>query len=160
MYEDCKVGNPITSKDGRVRIYIKFPDGRQTVMSYPKYLMECFLNRKLDINETVDHIDCNPLNNDLSNLRILDRKEHAKIDVKRLKSQTVKCVFCGKEIELTPGQINDRRGCERKGKSGPFCSKSCSGKYGAMIQNNQIEKIDSDKIVMEYYTLKEKEDLQ
>jgi len=29
------------------------------------------------------------------------------------------------------------------GKAGPFCGKSCSGKYGELVQNGKIEPLES-----------------
>ena len=52
-------------------------------MSYPKYLMEIYLERYLEENKTIDHIDGNPLNNELSNLRVLNRQEHCSNDCAR-----------------------------------------------------------------------------
>ena len=69
-----KDGNSIyLCKDNRLRIYIK--ESHKTV-SYPKYLMEETLGRKLLANEEVHHKDRNPLNIELSNLEVRIRGEH------------------------------------------------------------------------------------
>jgi hypothetical protein len=43
-----------------------------------RYVMENFLNRKLDKNEIVHHIDMDKNNNSIKNLQLMDRKEHTK----------------------------------------------------------------------------------
>lgn len=43
-----------------------------------RYVMECFLGRKLNSNEIVHHKDGNKLNNDINNLELLTRAEHIK----------------------------------------------------------------------------------
>lgn len=43
-----------------------------------RYIMEQHLGRKLDKSEAVHHIDGNKKNNDLSNLELRDRGEHAR----------------------------------------------------------------------------------
>ena len=92
IYDNCKISGPNHSKrDNRLRISIQFPDGKKIAKSYPKYLMEVHLDRFLEEDETVDHIDGNPLNNDLSNLQILDRKTHSSLDVLRNKDVLVTC---------------------------------------------------------------------
>lgn len=59
--------------DGRIRAYIK---SMKCVVSYPKLLMAVHLGRDLDDDEEVHHIDENPLNNDLSNLRLCCRNRN------------------------------------------------------------------------------------
>lgn len=44
-----------------------------------RLVMEKFLNRKLNFNEIVHHIDGNKSNNEISNLQILTRSEHSKL---------------------------------------------------------------------------------
>lgn len=47
-------------------------------ISYAKVLMENQIGRMLEPNEIVVHIDSNPFNNDLSNLKIVTQQEHMK----------------------------------------------------------------------------------
>lgn len=138
-----KIYGPYKRKDGRLHICVEV-NGRKTSISYPKYLVEKHLGRKLLPNETVDHIDNNPLNNKLSNLRIFDRSEHASQDSKRLVEVKIKCIWCKKKMTLNSTQINNR---SRKDKevAGPFCSKHCSGQYGASVQKNKNNKLPKAK---------------
>jgi len=148
MYEDCKT-SVYYNRDGRYRIYIRFPNGTHKVMSYPKYLMEIELGRPLQHDETIDHIDCNPLNNTLSNLRVLLRSEHCRIDAPHLIPQTFRCPVCGKIFVRSGKQlsnlIRDRR---RKQKAGPFCSRHCSGihSHNKQIYSVVYQELPSTKI--------------
>lgn len=78
MYEDYKVFGPYFRKDGRQHIIV-VKDGVKSTISYPKFLVESYLGRKLSDQETIDHIDGNFLNNDFKNLRIVERKQHSKM---------------------------------------------------------------------------------
>lgn len=148
IYADViKTYGPYEGKDGRLRLILKLKNNKTKTISYPKYLMESYLNRYLTDDETVDHIDGNPLNNDIDNLRVLSRKEHCYNDVLRNKDVIVKCTFCGKEFIIKGNNI---RYHNRKDKhqSGYFCSRQCSGKYGKAIQTNEIshKKVESVNI--------------
>ena len=142
---------PYKGKDGRLRIILEFNDGSKKFKSYPKYLMEKHLDRYLTEDETVDHIDQNPLNNDISNLRILSRKEHCSNDAIRNKDVTVKCAYCGKEF-IIPGSKLHYKNRKDRHQSGYFCSRQCSGKYGAEIQNHKRSHQTVERIVPEKYT--------
>ena len=87
-------------------IIITKENGSKSTISYPKYLMECQLNRHLDKDEIVDHIDKNSFNNNLSNLRVLNRRKHTYIYVKRNKDVVTTCQYCGKE--LTPSESKSK----------------------------------------------------
>ncbi len=126
-----KIYGPYKRKsDGRWYLSIR-ENGKKTTKSYPKHLMEIHLGRKLAIDETVDHIDRNPDNNDLKNLRILSRAKHAAEDCKRVHSVKSHCKWCKKDIFVSARAM---RNCSRQGKAGPFCGKSCAGRYGVFVQ--------------------------
>lgn len=93
--------NIYTCKDGRMRVYLK--DINQ-VMSYPKFLMEQMLGRKLMPNEQVHHKDGNPTNNELDNLEIRLLGEHQKEHSTKYYDKTEICAWCGKEFIWTAKQ--------------------------------------------------------
>ncbi|WP_298752123.1 HNH endonuclease [uncultured Arcobacter sp.] len=154
-----KVYGVHTRKDGRQTILLnksymsKHDKGRNKTISYPKAIMEVHLNKKLDKNETVDHIDKNPLNNDISNLQVLTLSEHGKLDCKRRKPIFLLCDYCGKEFQATVNQIINRNTGR---KLASCCSRSCSGKYGKEIQMGVRQPIKRVKgLEKEYYCNKE-----
>ena len=154
VYENCKFYGPNSSnKDGRLRCVLVLPNGVRKTISYPKYLMEVHLDRYLEPNETVDHIDGNFLNNNLSNLQILDRKIHAYNDAIRNKDIIVKCTYCGKEFKIEGKNIRNRNRADRH-QSGYFCSKECTGKYGKQIQLGLKSHITTDKVIPNKYQVK------
>jgi hypothetical protein len=147
-----KVYGPYKRKDGRQHVVVDDGTGKLKTVSYPKYLVEQLLGRKLDPEkETIDHIDGDFTNNSLENLRVIDRVKHASEDVVRRKPVKCKCVYCG--AKCTPVKKNGNgRKC-----AGPFCSKSCIGKYTRDIKKDPSKKLQpcNWKSMAEYYTLKE-----
>jgi hypothetical protein len=149
-----KVHGPYKRKeDGRQIVIIVENNGSRRTVSYPKWILEMQLGRKLDPNlETVDHMDSNFDNNDLSNLRIVPRSEHSADDTRRVKLVKFKCAWCDKEFERSPRLVRDKA---RKNKAGPFCSRGCAGKYSRTLQLKLIDKFDVQPVVdSEYYKKK------
>jgi len=147
VYENYKIYGPyLNKKDNRLRSVLVSPDNKRLTISYPKYLMEVYLDRYLEDDETVHHIDGNPLNNDIKNLQIIKRSEHVSNDVMRNSDITVKCKYCGKEFTIKGSTINNRNRSDREF-HGYFCSKECSGKYGRSIQLGLIKHTTEDKVV-------------
>ena len=105
MYENCKVCGPYTKpKDGSQTVDIIFPDGKKKRMSYPKYLLECKLNRQLTKNEWAWHIDKDPTNNNIDNLIVVTSEELGKL--RKTSSEKTKgikkvCPICNQEIAIT-----------------------------------------------------------
>ncbi len=148
-----KVFGPYKRKDGRQIVIVVERNGKRRTVSYPKWILELQLGRKLDPNlETVDHIDSNIDNNDLKNLRIVPRDQHSADDTRRVKKVKFECAWCGKPFERSPRLIRDKA---KKGKAGPFCSRNCAGKYSRQLQLKLIDKMDSQQAVdSEYYKRK------
>lgn len=121
-------------KDGRLRVYVK--ETKKTI-SYPKYLMEKTLGRALLPNEMVHHIDKNPLNNDISNLKLMTLDEHSRSHMTKYYDTTAICGWCGNEFKwsgIQQSRFYSERRTGRHSSEKPFCSRECSGKYGRHLQ--------------------------
>lgn len=154
IYEEVvKIYGPYQGKDNRLRVRLKYKDGHSKTTSFSRYVMEKHLDRYLNAEEQVDHIDGNPLNNNLDNLQILPFKEHQKLDVYRNKDITVKCQYCGKEFTILGSLLHQRNRKDRH-QSGYFCSRECSGKYGKEMQLKMRNHRKIDKIIPETYKVK------
>jgi hypothetical protein len=123
-----KMYGPYTRKDGRKHLCILHGDGRRQTLSYPRYLMQVHLGRELLPHEHIDHINNNKLDNRIENLQILTRSENAKkhwIGVQR-KTYEFICPCCGKTAVKYLNEVASNR---KKGKKGPYCSRTCAGKH-------------------------------
>jgi endogenous inhibitor of DNA gyrase (YacG/DUF329 family) len=152
----ARVYGPYKRVDGRKHVCIIMTDRTRVVVSYPKWLMEQHLGRLLDINETVDHKDCDFTNDSIDNLQILDRSTHSKLDAKRILPIKVICVWCEAEFMAVMNGSRDRK--DHIDIAGPFCSRKCSGEYGAAIQNSKIERLGKWQGERQYYKLKHSND--
>lgn len=153
-----KVYGPYFNKEGRQHVIIIYQDGSRKTKPYPRYIVEQYIGRELDSElETVDHIDKNFMNNDLSNLRIIPRSEHVKQDSVRLKKILLVCLWCNKEFERN---ANHHANNKRKGKDGPFCDRSCGAKYGHEKQLGRLSWGNNYTDNREYYILKDDMDIK
>jgi len=103
-------GGRVLRKDG----YILLEVHGQRFFEH-RYVMEQFLGRKLETNETLHHINHDRSDNRLENLEIVSRSEHSHLYnvVDRGGSVTKNCLKCGKEFRSS--KSNDRT----------YCSKEC-----------------------------------
>lgn len=110
---------------GRRYVNIIYDDGSKTSMLYSRYLMEQHLGRELTFDETVDHIDEDKTNDDLSNLQVLSRSDNI------VKSKVTEwfhfdCPVCGSPTKKLARQVRHNK---KQGKAGPFCGKVCARRY-------------------------------
>ena len=115
--------------------------------------MEIRLERRINEPETIDHKNGNIKDDKYTNLALLDRPEHSKLDAKvwirpSSKQLVTKCVYCNSKFVQTITQWE-----MKLNKAGPFCSRSCSGKYGTDIQNRRLKKIKRKFNKKKYSTL-------
>lgn len=95
--------------------------------------MEQHLKRYLTADETVDHIDGDFTNNELSNLRVVNREEHCRSHISKREVITKICVICNNPFETN--NVN-RTTCG---------SKSCRGKCAHINGFNQGNSFTYDK---------------
>lgn len=125
-----KVYGPYTRKDGRKHV-ILYENGHRQTMSYPKYLYWKETGILISDIQEIHHKDLDYTNDVISNYEVTDRVSHK---IHHLKAaEKVKCKWCEKEFELGGTKLSRRKSVGIKGKIGPFCSKECSGRYGAHV---------------------------
>lgn len=147
------VYGPYSRENGRQLVIVVDRNGVRRTVSYPKWLMEMHLGRKLDKDlETIDHLDGDFTNNDLNNLRVVPRDEHSADDTRRVKNIKFTCAWCNKDFERSPRLVRDK---SKKNKAGPFCSRQCAGRYARRLQLKLIDKMGPQPYIdSEYYKRK------
>lgn len=143
VFENDKIA-VYQNKDDRFRAYIK---SEKRVISYPRILMEEKIGRPLDQTEQVHHLNEDVTDNDPDNLSIELLGPHQKMhaDSNRKYHDTIAiCAYCRKLFLWTAEAQRDFDGRRSKLikrniplQFGPFCSRTCSGKFGADIQRQQ-----------------------
>ena len=123
--------------------------GKKTTVQYARLKIEVQLGRKLSSIEEVDHINRKPRDDRYDNLQVLRNGVHQGLDARRLKPIKVKCAWCKRNFELRKDQRTTRAMKGTKG--GPFCSKQCSGRYGAAVQANPTLSLINSRGTKSYY---------
>ena len=121
---------------GRRFCQIKTITGMSIAKQYSKFKLEIKLSRILGKDETVDHIDGDKLNDRFSNLQLLSREANASKGATKRNQTFVLCAQCRVSFPLRPDQVKTRS----KRSAGPFCSKTCTGKYSALLRSGLLPK--------------------
>ena len=137
-FYQMRLYGPYTSKqDNRKRIIIITDENSRTTMSYARYLVEQSIGRPLLSDEDVHHKDGDVTNDSLGNLEIINHRDHCRFHALKPKHDLeTNCIWCEQSFVIPAEKIRDRS----RGKTGPFCSRNCSGKYGAEVQRALKEK--------------------
>jgi hypothetical protein len=130
-----KVYGPYKRADGRQHvIHYDNETKSRTTQSYPRYLMELHLGRKLEEYEHVDHINEDPTDDRVENYQLTSQQENNRKNSKHRRDTgqfyprwyEFVCPCCGKNAKkLYHYYLNNN---VRQGKAGPYCSRSCAGK--------------------------------
>ena len=121
-----KVYGPYVSKqDGRSRVVFRKGIGKKCITSsrlFAKVRLEAHIGRRLIGEETVDHKDQDPTNDEISNLQILSSSENASKNAihqgnyRKYKPQF--CIICGAEFYNSKfRQTCDLAECRSKNRS-------------------------------------------
>lgn len=124
------LGIYIWKENGRKIVDVWVGDTKKTCQ-LARVKLEIKLGRKLVKGEEVDHIDDDCTNDRYNNLQVLSKPKNASKSLWKVEYPKARCLWCGVEFRLSCAQMERAS----KKKSGPFCSKKCTGKYGAAVQN-------------------------
>jgi hypothetical protein len=129
---------PYTLKTGHSFWVDYHTDGSRKSVLVHRELMEQHIGRRLTSIEVVHHIDEDPTNNVIDNLQIKTASVHARDHRPAPELTTITCLFCGQSAEKLARFVRHNQGTYKK--AGPFCSKSCAGKWsrGQQIKAGQI----------------------
>lgn len=127
-WSDCVVNGPYESSSGRrvVQIYRRGALILQT--TFARYLMEYHLGRLLTSEEQVHHTDGQLDNDVISNLELVDARQHLVDHATRLIPMSFNCPICGVKFSKVGRKLTDllKRRRVTPNAPGPFCTKSCS----------------------------------
>jgi len=134
-HNNAKFYGSYTRKDGKQHVCLVYGDGKRKTVSYPKHLMEIELNRYLNSNEFIHHVNHDFTDNRIENLKIVNRNEHGTLHTAEevIKGYAAICSWCGKQYTIK-GKVLHYFRANRKRNKVNCCSKKCSGKYGKYIQ--------------------------
>lgn len=106
-------------------------------MSYPKYIMQLKLGRELLPGEVVDHIDDDPTNNKEENFQVITNQENMLKYSIPIYHEWFVCPVCSDNFHVRGSQYRNNQ--LKKKRAGPFCSRSCAGRYNASRQYGTYE---------------------
>ena len=149
MYDEYNIYGPYQRSDGREHVVLYNGEHRKTI-SYPRFLIETKLGRKLKEDEIVHHKDGDKSNNNLSNLKIIERSKHSSKHAVELKAQSFICPMCGESFLLEGKKLYDAKYNRKEGSAGPFCSIECAGRYSALVAHGKIDELEVKEIKTEY----------
>lgn len=121
----------------------------QYTMYLATALMAVHLNRVLQEDETVDHVNRNKTDDRIENLRILPRTSHSADDAVRVEITPVNCPVCNRVFRMTGKQL----AYNKASKSPVCCTPKCTKKLQEIRRTNRTDKLYPQTIDYRYYVL-------
>lgn len=128
-----KVYGPYSRKEDKRKIVVlRLADGKLTTKSYARFLYEQ-KNGKISSDLVVDHIDEDQTRDEYDNFQLLTREENTRKSLAgKAEIREFVCPMCWTKFNKFMRDV--RWNQHKRNKAGPFCSKSCAGRYGTNKQ--------------------------
>ena len=137
MYEISNMGRLRNSKTGTIirpymrggyENYVLWYGCEEKSFLAHRLVVLAFIKEDLAANEVVHHIDDNPFNNTVGNLKVMTRGEHSALHRHRkgLKMVRLRCPNCHKEFTREYSKTHLETSRKTKG---TFCCHECAGKF-------------------------------
>lgn len=137
-----KMGYLVTNKEPRRNVILYNSPTDRTTVSYARYLMSVHLNRFLDENEYVDHINENKLDDRIENYQILTNQENIIKNLRRNNKTKMMveliCGGCGGNFSKAKNQTHLVKGTKTT-----YCYRKC---IATASRNGYCE----SKVIREY----------
>lgn len=126
-----KSGYLVTNRENRKTLLLFNSKDDRSSTQYARYLLAVKLKRFLTEQETVDHIDSDKTNDDISNLQLMSRLDNL---LKSSKQPDVEltCPVCKIVFHRSLTQLRGRK--DRIEKGGVTCSRTCGGTLGHLTK--------------------------
>jgi hypothetical protein len=123
--------SPAFDLEGYNAFKVKYEDGTEETVLEHREVIEEKIGRELRENEVVHHVDGDKKNNNPENLTVMERSEHSAHHAEEAEIYEFNCPWCGNKSTQLASDVRSNR---KKGCAGPFCSRSCAGKWSAKKQ--------------------------
>lgn len=123
---------PYRTADGYVFHCTRNDDGSSRSTYEHREVMARALGRDLTDDEVVHHINQDPGDNRIENLEVMTASEHASHHASAPEVEIITCPWCKCEAVILSRYR--RHNQNQQGKFGPFCGKSCAGKWSRSQQ--------------------------
>lgn len=118
---------PYPTASGHLFWVDKHEDGSRRSVWVHREMMEHHLGRQLTDDEVVHHKNEQPSDNRIENFEIKTRADHTRDHQPPAELLEIICPQCGSTAFVEAARIRHNQGKQLK--AGPFCSKSCAGKW-------------------------------
>lgn len=142
--QDWEIGYLVTNKENRKTIIlyngINGNNQKRSSTQYARYKLAVNLGRYLTKDETVDHIDNDKTNDDISNLQILSRRDNICKSQKK-PPLTSNCFICGKSFNVRRNLTVEKR--LKYENNELCCSPECGRRKASISLKNKYHRLNN-----------------